>query len=168
MLESELDEKESLKVIVQRLMDEVRGLFWLYLTSIILQCTVTSTITILLRFLDLKQEIQVHERHSDNNKPTERVRSIVDSNKLQAELESNSPASQVVPQTIPPSNTTTSPIKSRIHNVFVKTTHIFRSTLTKRSSKIIDADSLNQASNKAQTIKKDKILLNILHKLKRI
>ena len=110
----------------------------------------------------------MHERHSDNNKPTERVRSIVDSNKLQAELESNSPASQVVPQTIPPSNTTTSPIKSRIHNVFVKTTHIFRSTLTKRSSKIIDADSLNQASNKAQTIKKDKILLNILHKLKRI
>ncbi|XP_018313011.1 nuclear distribution protein nudE-like 1-A isoform X1 [Mycetomoellerius zeteki] len=85
LLESELDEKEGLKVIVQRLMDEVR---------------------------DLKQEIQVHERHhADNNKSVERVRSIVDSNKLQAELESNSPASQIVPQTIPQNNTTTSPIK---------------------------------------------------------
>ncbi|XP_011876515.1 PREDICTED: nuclear distribution protein nudE-like 1-A isoform X2 [Vollenhovia emeryi] len=85
LLESELDEKEGLKVIVQRLMDEVR---------------------------DLKQEIQVHERHhADNNKSAERVRSIVDSNKLQAELESNSPASQIVPQTIPQNNTTTSPIK---------------------------------------------------------
>ncbi|XP_029672219.1 nuclear distribution protein nudE-like 1-B [Formica exsecta] len=86
LLESELDEKESLKVIVQRLMDEVR---------------------------DLKQEIQVHERHhTDNNKTAERVRnSIVDSNKLQAELESNSPASQIVSQTIPSNNTTTSPIK---------------------------------------------------------
>ncbi|XP_071579427.1 nuclear distribution protein nudE-like 1-B isoform X1 [Temnothorax nylanderi] len=86
LLESELDEKESLKVIVQRLMDEVR---------------------------DLKQEIQVHERHhADNNKSAERVRnSIVDSNKLQAELESNSPASQIVPPTIPQNNTTTSPIK---------------------------------------------------------
>ncbi|XP_070163600.1 nuclear distribution protein nudE-like 1-B isoform X2 [Polyergus mexicanus] len=86
LLESELDEKESLKVIVQRLMDEVR---------------------------DLKQEIQVHERHhADNNKIVERVRnSIVDSNKLQAELESNSPTSQIVSQTIPSNNTTTSPIK---------------------------------------------------------
>lgn len=86
LLESELDEKESLKVIVQRLMDEVR---------------------------DLKQEIQVHERHhTDNNKTAERVRnSIVDSNKLQAELESNSPASQIVSQAIPSNNTTTSPIK---------------------------------------------------------
>ncbi|KAG5322727.1 NDL1A protein, partial [Pseudoatta argentina] len=85
LLESELDEKEGLKVIVQRLMDEVR---------------------------DLKQEIQVHERHhADNNKSVERVRSIVDSNKLQAELESNSPASQIVSQTIPQNNTTTSPIK---------------------------------------------------------
>ncbi|XP_025159558.1 nuclear distribution protein nudE-like 1-A isoform X2 [Harpegnathos saltator] len=84
LLESELDEKEGLKVIVQRLMDEVR---------------------------DLKQEIQVHERHhADNNKPSDRVRSIVDSNKLQAELESNSPAGQIAPQTIPPSNTT-SPLK---------------------------------------------------------
>ncbi|KYN00177.1 Nuclear distribution protein nudE-like 1-A [Cyphomyrmex costatus] len=85
LLESELDEKEGLKVIVQRLMDEVR---------------------------DLKQEIQVHERHhADNNKSVERVRSILDSNKLQAELETNSPASQIVPQTIPQNNTTTSPIK---------------------------------------------------------
>ncbi|XP_072760489.1 nuclear distribution protein nudE-like 1-B [Anoplolepis gracilipes] len=85
LLESELDEKESLKVIVQRLMDEVR---------------------------DLKQEIQVHERHhADNNKTAERVRNIVDSNKLQAELESNSPASQIVSQTIPSNNTTPSPIK---------------------------------------------------------
>ncbi|KAL0110531.1 hypothetical protein PUN28_013852 [Cardiocondyla obscurior] len=85
LLESELDEKESLKVIVQRLMDEVR---------------------------DLKQEIQVHERHhADNNKTSEKVRSIVDSNKLQAELESNSPASQIVTQTIAQNNTTTSPIK---------------------------------------------------------
>ncbi|XP_014467507.1 PREDICTED: nuclear distribution protein nudE-like 1-A isoform X1 [Dinoponera quadriceps] len=85
LLESELDEKEGLKVIVQRLMDEVR---------------------------DLKQEIQVHERHhADNNKTVDRVRNIVDSNKLQAELESNSPASQLPPQTIPPSSTTTSPLK---------------------------------------------------------
>ncbi|KAH0947405.1 hypothetical protein HN011_009779 [Eciton burchellii] len=86
LLESELDEKEGLKIIVQRLMDEVR---------------------------DLKQEIQIHERHhADNNKSIDRVRNnIVDSNKLQAELESNSPASQIVSQTIPPNNTTTSPIK---------------------------------------------------------
>ncbi|XP_020294919.1 nuclear distribution protein nudE-like 1-A isoform X1 [Pseudomyrmex gracilis] len=85
LLESELDEKESLKAKVQRLMDEVR---------------------------DLKQEIQVHERHhSDNNKSTERVcNNIVDSNKLQAELESNSPANQIVTQ-LPTNNTTTSPIK---------------------------------------------------------
>lgn len=84
LLESELDEKESLKVIVQRLMDEVR---------------------------DLKQEIQVHERHhADNNKSAERGRNIVDSNKLQTELESNTPASQIVPQTVPSSNTT-SPLK---------------------------------------------------------
>ncbi|XP_032672986.1 nuclear distribution protein nudE-like 1-A [Odontomachus brunneus] len=84
LLESELDEKESLKVIVQRLMDEVR---------------------------DLKQEIQVHERHHADNNKSERVRSIVDNNKLQTELESNSPASQIAPQTIPPNNTTTSPLK---------------------------------------------------------
>ncbi|GAB1869014.1 NUDE domain-containing protein [Camponotus japonicus] len=85
LLESELDEKESLKVIVQRLMDEVR---------------------------DLKQEIQVHERHhADNNKSAERVCNNIDSNKLQAELESNSPASQIVSQTIPSNNTTTSPMK---------------------------------------------------------
>ncbi|EFN62080.1 Nuclear distribution protein nudE-like 1 [Camponotus floridanus] len=85
LLESELDEKESLKVIVQRLMDEVR---------------------------DLKQEIQVHERHhADNNKSAERVRNNIDSNKLQAELESNSPASQIVSQTISSNNTTTSPMK---------------------------------------------------------
>lgn len=70
----------------------------------------------------MKQEIQVHERHhADNNKTAERVRnSIVDSNKLQAELESNSPVSQIVSQTIPSNNTTTSPMKRRLYNAFVK------------------------------------------------
>lgn len=81
-------------------------------------------------FLDLKQELQVQERnHTDNNKSVDRVRSIVDSNKLQAELESNSPASQVVPP-IPPSNTTL-PLKSRIHNTFIKAKRIFHSTSRK-------------------------------------
>lgn len=69
---------------------------------------------------DLKQEIQVHERHhADNNKSTERVcNNIVDSNKLQAELESNSPANQIVTQ-LPTNNTTTSPIKSMMYIFFV-------------------------------------------------
>lgn len=82
---------------------------------------------------DLKQEIQIHERHhADNNKSVERVRnSIVDSNKLQAELESNSPAGQIVSQTIPPHNTTTSPIKSRIYNTFLKAKRIFQFTSKK-------------------------------------
>jgi len=108
----------------------------------------------------------VHERHhADNNKPTDRVRSIVDSNKLQAELESNSPASQIVSQTVPPNNTTSSPIKSRIRNVFVKTTRVFHSTAKKRSSKTIDAELLGQNTlNKAH--KKEKVFLNVLHKLK--
>jgi len=111
LLESELDEKEGLKVIVQRLMDEVR---------------------------DLKQEIQVHERHhTDNNKTAERVRSIVDSNKLQAELESNSPASQIVPQTIPQNNTSTSPIKSRLYKTLVNAKRVFHFRL-RRQSKLIN------------------------------
>ncbi|XP_076680810.1 nuclear distribution protein nudE isoform X2 [Andrena cerasifolii] len=85
LLESELDEKEGLKVIVQRLMDEIR---------------------------DLKQEIQVQERHQpDNDKSADRVRNHVDSNKLQVELETHMPpTSPIVPQSIPPSNTA-SPLK---------------------------------------------------------
>ncbi|XP_044008889.1 nuclear distribution protein nudE-like 1-A isoform X1 [Aphidius gifuensis] len=63
LLESELDEKESLKVIVQRLMDENR---------------------------DLKQEINILKRYvPDNDKSADKVRSLVDSNKLQVELETN-------------------------------------------------------------------------------
>lgn len=79
LLESELDEKEGLKVIVQRLMDEIR---------------------------DLKQEIQVQERYQpDNDKSADRVRNIVDSNKLQVELETHTPptsplASQNMSQTV--------------------------------------------------------------------
>ncbi|KAF3425496.1 hypothetical protein E2986_05426 [Frieseomelitta varia] len=86
LLESELDEKEALKVIVQRLMDEIR---------------------------DLKQEIQVQERHQpDNDKSADRVRNHVDSNKLQVELETHmSPSNPIVPQSISPNNTTTSPLK---------------------------------------------------------
>ncbi|XP_012258859.1 nuclear distribution protein nudE-like 1-A isoform X2 [Athalia rosae] len=87
LLESELDEKEGLKVMVQRLMDEIR---------------------------DLKQEIQVQERHQpDNDKSVDRVRSIVDSNKLQVELEAIPPSSSPsTPQTIPPpTHATTSPLK---------------------------------------------------------
>ncbi|XP_017760577.1 PREDICTED: nuclear distribution protein nudE-like 1-A isoform X2 [Eufriesea mexicana] len=86
LLESELDEKEALKVIVQRLMDEIR---------------------------DLKQEIQIQERHQpDNDKSVDRVRNHVDSNKLQVELETHmSPSSPIVPQSIPSNNTTTSPLK---------------------------------------------------------
>ncbi|XP_043258246.1 nuclear distribution protein nudE homolog 1-A isoform X2 [Colletes gigas] len=85
LLESELDEKEGLKVIVQRLMDEIR---------------------------DLKQEIQVQERHQpDNDKSADRVRNHVDSNKLQVELETHiPPTSPIVQQSITPSNTT-SPLK---------------------------------------------------------
>ncbi|KAG7210669.1 hypothetical protein KM043_012176 [Ampulex compressa] len=86
LLESELDEKEGLKVIVQRLMDEIR---------------------------DLKQEIQVQERHQpDNDKSADKVRKFMDSNKLQVELETHiQPTSPLVSQTIPSSNTTTSPLK---------------------------------------------------------
>ncbi|XP_033330793.1 nuclear distribution protein nudE [Megalopta genalis] len=84
LLESELDEKEGLKVIVQRLMDEIR---------------------------DLKQEIQVQERHQpDNDKSADRVRNHVDSNKLQVELETHISSTPIVQQSIPPSNTT-SPLK---------------------------------------------------------
>ena len=87
----------------------------------------------------MKQEIQVHERHhADNNKSVERVRSIVDSNKLQAELESNSPASQIVSQTIPQNNTTTSPIKSRLYKTFVKAKYFFHFASRGQSSKLID------------------------------
>ncbi|XP_043682096.1 nuclear distribution protein nudE-like 1-B isoform X1 [Vespula pensylvanica] len=83
LLESELDEKEGLKVIVQRLMDEIR---------------------------DLKQEIQVQERHQpDNDKTADRVRNLVDSNKLQVELETHTPpSSPLVSQSIPSNNTTPS------------------------------------------------------------
>ncbi|KZC11800.1 Nuclear distribution protein nudE-like 1-A [Dufourea novaeangliae] len=85
LLESELDEKEGLKVLVQRLMDEIR---------------------------DLKQEIQVQERHQpDNDKSADRVCNHVDSNKLQVELETHvSSTTPIVQQSIPPSNTT-SPLK---------------------------------------------------------
>ncbi|XP_015588684.1 nuclear distribution protein nudE homolog 1-A [Cephus cinctus] len=66
LLESELDEKEGLKVIVQRLTDEIR---------------------------DLKQEIQIHERQQpDNDKSADRVRTVVDSNKLQVDLETCTPS----------------------------------------------------------------------------
>ncbi|XP_066593491.1 nuclear distribution protein nudE-like 1-B isoform X2 [Prorops nasuta] len=78
LLESELDEKEGLKVIVQRLMDEIR---------------------------DLKQEIQVQERHNSNEK-SERVRSIVDSNKVHMELESHMQTNNSISQTINLNNTT--------------------------------------------------------------
>ncbi|XP_076755016.1 nuclear distribution protein nudE [Xylocopa sonorina] len=86
LLESELDEKEALKVIVQRLMDEIR---------------------------DLKQEIQVQERHQpDNDKSVDRVRNHVDSNKLQVELETHMPPNNtIVQQSIPANNTTSSPLK---------------------------------------------------------
>lgn len=74
----------------------------------------------------------MHERHHvDNNKTVERVRNnIVDSNKLQAELESNSPASQIVSQTIPSNNTTASPIKRRFYNALVKACFAFCITNT--------------------------------------
>ncbi|KAI4492324.1 hypothetical protein M0802_009834 [Mischocyttarus mexicanus] len=98
LLESELDEKEGLKVIVQRLMDEIR---------------------------DLKQEIQVQERHQpDNDKTADRVRNLVDSNKLQVELETHTPpSSPLVSQSIPSNNTTPS-LKSKIHNAFRKSRRI--------------------------------------------
>ncbi|XP_033213917.1 nuclear distribution protein nudE-like 1-B [Belonocnema kinseyi] len=82
LLESELDEKDGLKVIVQRLMDEIR---------------------------DLKQEIQVQERRQpDNDKTADRIRNIVDSNKLQVELGSHTPpSSPVAPPNITPVNSIT-------------------------------------------------------------
>lgn len=99
LLESELDEKEGLKVIVQRLMDEIR---------------------------DLKQEIQVQERHQpDNDKTADRVRNLVDSNKLQVELETHTaPSSPLVSQSMPSNNTTPS-LKSKIHSAFHKSKYIF-------------------------------------------
>ncbi|XP_058796280.1 nuclear distribution protein nudE-like 1 isoform X1 [Phymastichus coffea] len=72
LLESELDEKESLRTTVQRLKDEIR---------------------------DLKQEIQVLARHQpDNNKSAtvDRVRNHIDSNKLQVELEAHTPPTSPV------------------------------------------------------------------------
>lgn len=99
---------------------------------------------------DLKQEIQVHERHhADNNKSAERVRnSIVDSNKLQAELESNSPASQIVPQTVPQNNTTTSPIKSRLYKTVLKAKSVFHFASRRQSSKLINNKSdIKKCSN---------------------
>ncbi|XP_043485010.1 nuclear distribution protein nudE-like 1-B [Leptopilina heterotoma] len=85
LLESELDEKDGLKVIVQRLMDEIR---------------------------DLKQEIQVQERRQpDNDKSAaDRVRNHVDSNKLQVELESHTPpSSPIVTQNLTPTVNSTTP-----------------------------------------------------------
>ncbi|XP_011298460.1 nuclear distribution protein nudE-like 1 isoform X2 [Fopius arisanus] len=68
LLESELDEKESLKIIVQRLMDENR---------------------------DLKQEFNVLKRHmADNDKSADKVRTLVDSNKLQVERETHLPLTE--------------------------------------------------------------------------
>lgn len=63
----------------------------------------------------MKQEIQVQERHQpDNDKVVDRVRSIVDSNKLQVELETLTPSgSPATPQTIPPP---TPPLKSKLHS----------------------------------------------------
>lgn len=76
---------------------------------------------------DLKQEIQVQERHQpDNDKSADRVRNHVDSNKLQVELETHvPPSSPIVPQSIPPNNTTSSPLKSKIHNALRKTKRMF-------------------------------------------
>ncbi|XP_011503188.1 PREDICTED: nuclear distribution protein nudE-like 1-B [Ceratosolen solmsi marchali] len=83
LLESELDEKESLRATVQRLKDEIR---------------------------DLKQEIQVQVRHQpDNDKSAavERVRNHVDSNKLQFELETHTPPTSPISTT----NVSTSTLK---------------------------------------------------------
>lgn len=97
----------------------------------------------------MKQEIQVHERHhADNNKSAERVRNNIDSNKLQAELESNSPASQIVSQTIPSNNTTTSPMKRRLYNAFVKTCFPFCVT-----KPITEIDENCNQSCKCQNVK---------------
>ncbi|KAK0169933.1 hypothetical protein PV328_010561 [Microctonus aethiopoides] len=80
LLESELDEKESLKVLAQRLMDETR---------------------------DLKQEIKHLKRHfTDNDKSADKVRALMDSNKLQVELETNTQSvitpSQTISSTVHP------------------------------------------------------------------
>ncbi|OXU24033.1 hypothetical protein TSAR_014250 [Trichomalopsis sarcophagae] len=69
LLESELDEKETLRATVQRLKDEIR---------------------------DLKQEIQVQVRHQPDNDKSAGVRNHVDSNKLQIELETNNPPTSTV------------------------------------------------------------------------
>ncbi|XP_063981593.1 nuclear distribution protein nudE-like 1 isoform X2 [Diachasmimorpha longicaudata] len=88
LLESELDEKESLKIIVQRLMDENR---------------------------DLKQEFNVLKRHiADNDKSADKVRSLVDSNKLHVERETILPHTE---QNITSTGHTPSPLK--IENVVI-------------------------------------------------
>lgn len=102
LLESELDEKESLQAMVQRLKDEARGnILLLFCLSLFFSC---GAFILIFLDLDMKQEIVIQKRQdkNDNEKCVERRKSSpVDSNKLvTAEMET---------QTI----TSPSPMKSK-------------------------------------------------------
>ena len=78
------------------------------------------TLKCAITILDLKQEIQVLARqHTDNDKSAavDRVCNHVDSNKLQAELDSHTPPTS-------PMNTTT-PLKSKMRSALHKTKLFF-------------------------------------------
>ncbi|KAL7287354.1 hypothetical protein TKK_0018473 [Trichogramma kaykai] len=89
LLESELDEKETLRATIQRLKDEIR---------------------------DLKQELSIQVRHqADNDKSAavEKSRNYIDSNKLLVELETQTPPASPmnVSTNLPTTNVTSSPMK---------------------------------------------------------
>lgn len=60
-LESELDEKESLLVSVQRLKDEARGIYWLSLIKSVCKFVNTETAALYLRCSFLKKSYQVYK-----------------------------------------------------------------------------------------------------------
>lgn len=75
----------------------------------------------------------MQERHQpDNDKTVDRVRSIVDSNKLQVELETLTPSSSPsTPQSIPqPTHATAPPLKSKPDSA-VNTTKILSNLINK-------------------------------------
>lgn len=105
LLESELDEKENLKAMVQRLKDETRGDQEMTKSYALTQ-TISHAYVIFYSFVDLKQEIQVRERElrPDNDKAssvTRRCSSFrmatttppVDGNAKRASIQSNNDSS---------------------------------------------------------------------------
>uniref|UniRef100_A0ABD2VYX1 NUDE domain-containing protein n=1 Tax=Trichogramma kaykai TaxID=54128 RepID=A0ABD2VYX1_9HYME len=112
LLESELDEKETLRATIQRLKDEIRG------KLIIILCFIDhkQLFKHFILLIDLKQELSIQVRHqADNDKSAavEKSRNYIDSNKLLVELETQTPPASPmnVSTNLPTTNVTSSPMK---------------------------------------------------------